>query len=278
MPKFILILPDVDILRCIKMKESKETTKKITISSLEIGSAIHYIIKKINFYIDRRTQDLRNKKPGATFDDEGLPNVIWIWMVKRPIHLSQNESSLFSLRGKFNSILEERIKDSANDRHRIMSIEVRMDEFDRQGNLASAGKADFWREVDQAMSKFDNKKISLLPRPGLNSGNTSSNSRSAAFERVTATSTACGKERNLKLKTPPPAPMQQQEARKRKSSSPRRNKHKHNHTISRSRSKSKDRYSHHKSRYDSHYHSTSRSHRRHRHRSRTPKHRSNKYY
>ena len=44
-----------------------------------------------------------------------------------------------------------------------MSIEVRSDEFDRQGNLTSAGKSDFCREVDRAITKFDAGRITLLP-------------------------------------------------------------------------------------------------------------------
>ena len=36
-----------------------------------------------------------------------------------------------------------------------MSIEVQLDEFNRQGDLTSAGKADLWKEVDAAVKKLD---------------------------------------------------------------------------------------------------------------------------
>ena len=45
-----------------------------------------------------------------------------------------------------------------------MSIEAPEDEFDRQGNLTSIGKNNFWHEVDRALKKFDDGDIKLLPR------------------------------------------------------------------------------------------------------------------
>ena len=44
-----------------------------------------------------------------------------------------------------------------------MSIEVAQREFDIMGFLTSAGKEEFWKEVDAAIKKFDTDKISLRP-------------------------------------------------------------------------------------------------------------------
>ena len=69
-------------------------------------------------------------------------------MLKRPNYIITEQNTLFNLRGKFNSILADRIlEDGEPGRHRIMRIEVRPDEFDRQGNLTLNGKASFWREI-----------------------------------------------------------------------------------------------------------------------------------
>ena len=64
--------------------------------------------------------------------------------------------------------------------HRIMSIDVNLDEFDRLGNLTSIGKDNFWKEVDRAIKKFDRGSIKLLPRKfqPLNAKHTDSNSKS----------------------------------------------------------------------------------------------------
>ena len=60
--------------------------------------------------------------------------------------------------------MEEQLLHSKEAKHRIMSIDMRLDEFDLQGNLTSIGKNSFWREVVHAMTKFDSGAIKLLPR------------------------------------------------------------------------------------------------------------------
>ena len=82
-------------------------------------------------------------------------------MIKRPKHLTT--TTPFNLRGKFNSILEERLHD-VKDHHRIMSIEVRSDEFDQLGNLTTNWKWDFWSEVNRAIQNLDANDIMLRPR------------------------------------------------------------------------------------------------------------------
>ena len=84
-------------------------------------------------------------------------------MLRRPQHLDSKDK-IYSLRGKFNSVLEEQLLFSKNNAHRIMSIEIRSDEFDLQGNLTAIGKSEFWKEVDRAIKKFDMGSIKLLPR------------------------------------------------------------------------------------------------------------------
>ena len=81
-----------------------------------------------------------------------------------PKRLEAIKTHAVSLCGKFNSVLEEQLLNGRDNLHKIMSIEVRPDEFDLQGNLNSSGKASFWREVDRAMKKFVQGDIKLLPR------------------------------------------------------------------------------------------------------------------
>ena len=71
---------------------------------------------------------------------------------------------MFYLRGKFNSILEERLHDGKPGAHRIMSIKVDTSGYDNLGNLSSDGKTHFWKEVDRALKRFDSGEIKLKPR------------------------------------------------------------------------------------------------------------------
>ena len=151
LPKYILIFPDKDLLT--SMKGHKIET------SLVIGSTLHYIIRQMDIIIDRRKMDLLEYKPGAA--PLAMPKIIWIRMLKCPKSI---KSPIFGLRGKFNSILEERLLDGNAENHYIMPIEVVSNEFDLQGNLTSLGKESFWKEVDKAMRKFDANEIKLRPR------------------------------------------------------------------------------------------------------------------
>ena len=97
------------------------------------------------------------------------PKFIWVRMLKRPPLMSVpnaygNSHSAFQLCGKFNSILEECLLDGDADNHCIISIEVEMHDFDLTGNLLSAGKVTFWKEINRGMTKLDNKEITLKPR------------------------------------------------------------------------------------------------------------------
>ena len=152
-PKYIIVIPDKDMITNFKANKFNTT--------MVMGSTIHYIIRQFDILLDRRSQNLLDKKPGAVAPIE-FPHIVWVRMLKRPVPLA--ESSVFALRGKFNSVLEEQLLHCKNNSHRIMSIDIRFDEFDNMGNLTKIGKANFWREVDRAMKKFEAGDIKLLPR------------------------------------------------------------------------------------------------------------------
>ena len=111
--------------------------------------------------LERRRQDLEHKCPGAVAATSP-PQITWIRMLKRPTALSQRE--VFSLRGKFNAILEERLLDGDEEQHHIMSIDVPSQHFDSAGDLTTTGLTLFWKEVIQAITKYDDGKIKLKPR------------------------------------------------------------------------------------------------------------------
>ena len=150
LPKYLLIIPDKDLLAGLQDKNG---------ISIIIGAILHHIIKQINIFIERRKVDLRDKKPGGMLDDE-FPKIVWIRMVKRP----KLSNHLYSLRSKFNVILEDRLQDGNADNHFIMSIDVNLNEFDLTGGLTKSGCKQFWHEVNQGMKKFTENDITLMPR------------------------------------------------------------------------------------------------------------------
>ena len=156
LPKICLILPDKDIWGIIDAKNTR--------ASVVIRSSIHYIVKQMDMYFDHRKLDLEDKKPGALLDTENFPKIVWVHMLKRPKSLV-SDGSLFSVRGKFSSILEEHLMDGHANCHHIISIEVDLNEF-----VWPAGQSDFywqgwiWCEINRGIKKFDLDEIMLRPR------------------------------------------------------------------------------------------------------------------
>ena len=151
LPKYILVIPDGDI----ASRFCKEPNP-----SIMMGAALHTIIKNMDIYIHRRQLDLIDKKPGAAIEDN-FPRIIWVRMLKRPTYVGGEK---FTLRGKFNTILEERLGDGLADTHRIMSIDVSTENFNHVGGLTAEGEKMFWKEVNSAIKKVNVNAITLLPR------------------------------------------------------------------------------------------------------------------
>ena len=108
--------------------------------------------------MDRRQRILAEVHPRAQLPTEFL-KIVWVRMTKRPQNLVGG--CIFSFRGRFNSILEERLLDRNAENHFIMSIEVEPNDFDIGGNFMSPGAATFWREVSKAVQKLDAGEITL---------------------------------------------------------------------------------------------------------------------
>ena len=49
-----------------------------------------------------------------------------------------------------------------------MSIDVKLNEFDCLGDMSLTSKANFWKEINRAVQKFDEDKITLKPRKNQN--------------------------------------------------------------------------------------------------------------
>ena len=88
LPKYILVTPDKDLLPHVKWGNGV---------SVEIGAALHYVIKQHDIQVKRRRQSLMQKKPGAVLQDE-FPKIVWVRMLKQLQNLIYN--GVFNLRGR----------------------------------------------------------------------------------------------------------------------------------------------------------------------------------
>ena len=150
LPKLIIAVPNEDII----------TNTKYFNSQYVMGKIIHYIVKQFDLFIKCRYQDLMDKRIGSVPLE--YPKTIWIRMLKRPsVDNLKSLNNAFSLRGKFNVVLEERLLDGDAENHHIMSIVVQDEYFYNTGELSDNGKAQFWNEVSKAISKFDIGKLTL---------------------------------------------------------------------------------------------------------------------
>ena len=144
LPKYIM-MPENDILTSLRNYKIE--------TSLVMGVALHYLVKQVDLLIDRCLTGVREKKPGGIVED--YPKVIWIRMIKCPQNIELPSIKFAqSLRGKYNSLLEECILDGLKDRHCIMSIEVSPEEFSIWGHLSSFGKSTIWKEIDRGLKSL----------------------------------------------------------------------------------------------------------------------------
>ena len=112
--------------------------------------------------IQRQKMQLFDKKTGALFIE--APKCIWIKMIKRPYNGMQKFDQIIALHNQFNNTLEVLAANSAS-KHFILSTKAEEEEdFHRMGELTDDGKANFWKEVDACLCRFDRGEINLKPR------------------------------------------------------------------------------------------------------------------
>ena len=188
-PKLILVVPDGDLISAIPQQFT---------SSMIIGASLHYIIKQMDLALERRCQDLMNKRPGSI--QNWKSNIIWACMLKRPLtQLDAGLEHIYMLHGKFNAILKERLLDGDAEHHKIISIDVPTNGFDLTGKLTGMGAAEYWSEINVRLKKFDYDKIKLRPR--LQSTNKAQTINPQLKSQVVIPVT---QSRKRKLPTPPP--------------------------------------------------------------------------
>ena len=158
LPKYVIVCPDKDIVHGIPANYSEKGTDHI------IEQSLKFLIREINTAFDIRKDEICNKKPGA-MSTALEPRIIWVSMINRtPARIAYREDAAsYFFKKRFNEILCELI---LNDRYshyiEITSVDNYTD-FDRSGLLSAAGKYQFWREVINAIKRFDHLKTELKP-------------------------------------------------------------------------------------------------------------------
>ena len=147
-----------------------------------MGKTLNYLIGEISRMIDTKREDMKSKRPGAVV--YGEPKIIWMKIWDRP-----TSDRVFSLRSKFNAVLEETL---ANYRScYILEFEADGVHFDRANNFNNSGKNAFWRYVDQEVKKFDKQIISLKPRKVVSEAKEKEEIKRKKRCKVHATKTTC---------------------------------------------------------------------------------------
>ena len=249
LPDLVLVIPDGDLLKNLKVQNN--------CSAMTIGASLHYLIKQMDIVTQRRKQDLNTKRPGAL--KVASTKFIWVRMLRRPPNDSPRKADIFALRGKFNTILEQRLLDGDAANHHIISIDVPAEDFDFSGLLTETGKRYFWKELDKGLQRFLNNDITLKLRVMLNGP--SQKFMKSTVQKVQRTPTGEWGSTN-KLPTPPPKKVSSKDRQPRRSRSrPHHRSGSHienkaeDHKSSRRhhserRSRSYDRYRHHSRHHD----------------------------
>ena len=151
-PRFILVIPDIDILRFINHFG-------FGVSQI-IGKCLNCLIKNIDIIIESCKDDLRCRKPGALHSSE--PKLVWMKIFEQP---NMKENQFCHVQEKFNNILENILSTKKN--HYIMDISLHIsfpaNFFPRSSILNTRGKDVFWLETDRMLEEFDYNKNLMIP-------------------------------------------------------------------------------------------------------------------
>ena len=146
MPKYVIMVPDWDILRGMKNLDFGVTYMS--------GRSIVWLCSELEKLFDARRQDLYAKTKGSILSDE--PYIIWVKAIKRP-----RRCDAMAVRHKFNDAMNNTIAHYRNNH--IMNVRVDQNLFDLSNNLLPAGKIQFWCELNAQMKSFHKGEMDLKP-------------------------------------------------------------------------------------------------------------------
>ena len=149
LPKYILIIPDKDLIEGVLSQFCDYGFKKV------FRASIKWLMNDINKTLSIRKEALRSKRGGA-LSTSAEPRLIWISIIKRPINIHDDVKAVYKLVRKANEVLEDVVRKFDKYSHFIQIDTLNEHKFfDSMGKLTATGKSTFWREIDGKMRKFD---------------------------------------------------------------------------------------------------------------------------
>ena len=152
LPKWVIIVPDGDVLKYIARGLIPGGAKRVSAGSLK------WIITQMNRALEAKKENMFKKKPGSIVAEH--PKIIWIEMFNR----TNGYNKILALRSKYNESLHEEIRKFVNIH--IMSVNKAMMDvnlYDRFNNLNGFGRIRFWCEVNSVLESFDKGEVRLRP-------------------------------------------------------------------------------------------------------------------
>ena len=146
MPRFILIIPDKDILEHILHYEAG--------TLMPSGAAINWMSNHIIRVIEAK-RDFMMKKPGSVVSSE--PKCIWIKALAiRPAGNEQHEAVRIEYAIKYNKMMDKIF--ATKEGHYVLDVNAAFNDevyFHSNISLNGIGAVRFWKEIDHQLELFD---------------------------------------------------------------------------------------------------------------------------
>ena len=155
LPKYVLVIPDLDILSTINFYDFGMPTT--------FQKCAQWLVKQVVRFFQIRYEDLKSKRPGAVC---GNTRIIWLNIINRPSiknHPNPDRVKLLAGRERFNTALNDVICDMRYNHAMVIDTLTEVNHFTQFGNLSQYGQQAYWRELDKVFKKFDRHEVDLKP-------------------------------------------------------------------------------------------------------------------
>ena len=152
LPRYILIIPDKDILEDAKFDNYK------VIELME--QIVRYLANEMYGNIETRKEDLYCKKAGSLLPAE--PRIVWVKMLVRPF-IQNAKKYVFPYTKRFNEVLNDLVRRKKHSHILEVNMPQNTAMFDVVGNLTNDGMEIFWQEIMQSMKSLDKGETDLQP-------------------------------------------------------------------------------------------------------------------
>ena len=155
LPKYVLIMPDKDILANINFNN-------YGIENI-IDKIMGWLCRNIDRTLQLRKKDIRGKCAGGMLS-AAQPRLVWVKMLVRPFLKNVEKPFIFSQTSKFNFAIERVIARFPHTHVMKIWMPAEPNIFDQfTGELTEVSCTIFWKEVNRVIEDFDRAKTELRP-------------------------------------------------------------------------------------------------------------------